>query len=72
MVHTNTFWENIEPYLASITEDHLQWLLPQETKDDEAFKIPKLGKHYLEVWAAEDHGNDDVCRRLARSVVVLV
>ncbi|KAF0421762.1 histone acetyltransferases subunit 3-domain-containing protein [Gigaspora margarita] len=54
-VAIKTFYEHIDTYIRDYTEEDIDFL---ESKgvfpldDDE--KIPKLGKHYLEVWAEEE------------------
>mgnify|MGYP001058140352 FL=1 len=50
----NPFWTTIEPYICTLTEEHLQWLIPKDIKDDPVFSIPRLGRHYTETWMLED------------------
>lgn len=52
-VLVTTFYTSIEPWLRPIKEEDIGFL--EYTGDEvEPFVIPKLGKHYSEVWAEED------------------
>ncbi|KAJ7144983.1 histone acetyltransferases subunit 3-domain-containing protein [Mycena crocata] len=48
-----TFYTSIEPYLRPIREEDIGFL--EHTGDEvEPYVMPKLGRHYLEVWAEQD------------------
>ncbi|KAK7035930.1 chromatin-remodeling complexes subunit ngg1 [Favolaschia claudopus] len=48
-----TFYTSIEPYLRPIREEDIGFL--QHTGDEvEPYIMPKLGRHYSEVWAEQD------------------
>ncbi|KAF9036885.1 histone acetyltransferases subunit 3-domain-containing protein [Panaeolus papilionaceus] len=50
-----TFYSSIESYIRPIKEEDLGFL--EYTADEvEPFIMPKLGRHYLEVWEDQDHG----------------
>ncbi|KIK52091.1 hypothetical protein GYMLUDRAFT_233775 [Collybiopsis luxurians FD-317 M1] len=52
-----TFYSSVEPYLKNIKEEDIGFL--EWTGDDiEPFVIPKLGRHYLEVWEEQDRLNE--------------
>nr|GAT56480.1 predicted protein [Mycena chlorophos] len=49
----STFYASVEPYLRTIREEDLGYL--EHTADEvEPFIMPKLGRHYLDVWAEQD------------------
>ncbi|KAF9077773.1 histone acetyltransferases subunit 3-domain-containing protein [Rhodocollybia butyracea] len=48
-----TFYSSIEPYLRTITEEDVGFL-EWEGDDIEPYVMPKLGKHYLDVWEEQD------------------
>jgi len=53
----NRFWALVEPYCQEITPEDLKVLedLMRGHEDDaEYHKVPSLGKHYAQKWAAED------------------
>ncbi|KAJ6500748.1 histone acetyltransferases subunit 3-domain-containing protein [Mycena sanguinolenta] len=48
-----TFYTSIEPYLRPIREEDIGFL--EHTGDEvEPFVMPRLGRHYLDVWAEQD------------------
>ncbi|KAJ6457063.1 histone acetyltransferases subunit 3-domain-containing protein [Mycena vitilis] len=48
-----TFYTSIEPYIRPIREEDVGFL--EHTGDDvEPYVMPKLGRHYLDVWAEQD------------------
>ncbi|KAF7353839.1 Chromatin-remodeling complexes subunit ngg1 [Mycena venus] len=48
-----TFYTSIEPYLRPIREEDVGFL--EHTGDEvEPYVMPKLGRHYLDVWAEQD------------------
>ncbi|KAJ7494378.1 histone acetyltransferases subunit 3-domain-containing protein [Mycena galericulata] len=48
-----TFYTSIEPYLRPIREEDIGFL--EHTGDEvEPYVMPKLGRHYLDVWAEQD------------------
>lgn len=50
----NSFHQSIEPWIRNIREEDIGWL--EHTGDEvEAFVIPKLGRHYLEIWREHDN-----------------
>ena len=50
-----------------VQNSHLQDLLPQgERTGDDSFTIPRLGRHYVEVWAGEDGVLEDLPRSAYR------
>ena len=50
-----TFHSSIEPYLRNIKEEDVGFL--EYTADEvEPYVMPKLGRHYLEVWEDQDMG----------------
>ncbi|KZT74031.1 hypothetical protein DAEQUDRAFT_285768 [Daedalea quercina L-15889] len=52
-VQVNTFYTSIEPWLRPIKEEDIGFL--EYSGDDvEPFIMPKLGRHYTEVWGEED------------------
>jgi transcriptional adapter 3 len=52
-VLVTTFYSSIEPYLRPIKEEDVGFL--EYTHDEvEPFVMPKLGRHYSEVWEEED------------------
>ena len=54
---TNRFWATVEPYCADITADDLKFLedlIHQHEDNADLYKVPSLGKHFAEKWAAED------------------
>lgn len=52
-VQVTTFYSSIEPYLRPIKEEDVGFL--EYTHDEvEPFVMPKLGRHYTEVWEEED------------------
>ena len=55
-VLVNTFYASIEPWLRPIKEEDIGFL---EFNGDEVepFVVPKLGRHYAEVWEEEDKAN---------------
>ncbi|KAF9546894.1 hypothetical protein CPC08DRAFT_699869 [Agrocybe pediades] len=51
----STFYTSVEPYLRNIKEEDVGFL--EYTADEvEPFVMPKLGRHYLEVWEDQDQG----------------
>ena len=49
----STFYTSIEPWLRGIREEDVGWL--EYTGDEvEPYVMPKLGRHYTEVWEEED------------------
>jgi len=52
-VAIKTFYDYVEPYVRDFKDEDVQFL---ETKGDDIapYKIPKLGRHYVEVWAEEE------------------
>jgi transcriptional adapter 3 len=49
----STFYTSIEPYLRPIREEDIGFL--EHTGDEvEPYVMPKLGRHYLDVWAEQD------------------
>lgn len=49
----NTFYTSIEPWIRNIKEEDIGFL--EYTADEvEPYIIPKLGRHYSEVWEEED------------------
>ncbi|CAG8514979.1 8712_t:CDS:10 [Diversispora eburnea] len=54
-VTIKTFYEYVEPYVRDYTQDDVEFL---ETKNEDVtpYIIPKLGRHYTEVWAEEERG----------------
>ncbi|KLO19629.1 hypothetical protein SCHPADRAFT_898578 [Schizopora paradoxa] len=52
-VPIGTFYTSIEPWLRPIKEEDVGWL--EFTADEvEPYIVPKLGRHYTEVWEEED------------------
>ncbi|PCH38632.1 hypothetical protein WOLCODRAFT_136374 [Wolfiporia cocos MD-104 SS10] len=52
-VQVNTFYSSIEPWIRNVKEEDIGFL--EHTGDDvEPFVMPKLGRHYSEVWEEED------------------
>ncbi|KAJ7221574.1 histone acetyltransferases subunit 3-domain-containing protein [Mycena pura] len=48
-----TFYSSIEPYVRPIREEDIGFL--EHTGDEvEPYVMPKLGRHYLDVWAEQD------------------
>jgi transcriptional adapter 3 len=48
-----TFYTSIEPYLRPIREEDIGFL--EHTGDEvEPYVLPRLGRHYLDVWAEQD------------------
>ncbi|KAJ7778782.1 histone acetyltransferases subunit 3-domain-containing protein [Mycena maculata] len=48
-----TFYTSIEPYLRPLREEDIGFL--EHTGDEvEPYVMPKLGRHYLDVWAEQD------------------
>ena len=47
------FWGWMEQFWAPLENVHLNLMRPS-TRTDSIFSIPRLGKHYLDKWAAED------------------
>ena len=48
-----TFYTSVEPWLRPIKEEDIGFL--EYTHDEvEPFVMPKLGRHYSEVWEEED------------------
>jgi transcriptional adapter 3 len=48
-----TFYTSIEPYIRPIREEDVGFL--EHTGDEvEPYVMPKLGRHYLDVWAEQD------------------
>ncbi|KAJ4482103.1 histone acetyltransferases subunit 3-domain-containing protein [Lentinula aciculospora] len=47
------FYSSVEPYLRAIKEEDVGFL-NWEGDDTEPYVMPKLGKHYLEVWEEQD------------------
>jgi transcriptional adapter 3 len=51
----NTYYSSIEPWIRPIKEEDVGFL--EWTGDEvESYVVPKLGRHYLEVWEEEDTG----------------
>ena len=53
----NRFWALVEPYCQEISPEDLKVLEDlMRSHEDEAeyHKVPSLGKHYSQKWAAED------------------
>ncbi|KDR81996.1 hypothetical protein GALMADRAFT_135378 [Galerina marginata CBS 339.88] len=51
----STFYTSIEPYIRNIKEEDVGFL--EYTGDEvEPYVMPKLGRHYLEVWEDQDQG----------------
>ncbi|KAF7294600.1 hypothetical protein MIND_00996600 [Mycena indigotica] len=49
----STFYTSVEPFLRPITEEDIGYL--EHTNDEvEPFIMPRLGRHYLDVWAEQD------------------
>lgn len=49
----STFYTSIEPYIRPIREEDVGFL--EHTGDEvEPYVMPKLGRHYLDVWAEQD------------------
>lgn len=54
-VTVSTFYTSIEPYTRNIKEEDVGFL--EYTGDEvEPFVMPKLGRHYLQVWEDQDMG----------------
>ncbi|KAF8626281.1 hypothetical protein AX15_004953 [Amanita polypyramis BW_CC] len=54
-IQIGSFYASIEPWLRPIREEDIGFL--EYTGDEvEPFIMPKLGRHYLEVWEGEDLG----------------
>lgn len=54
-VLVTTFYTSIEPYIRPIKEEDVGFL--EYTGDEvEPYVMPKLGRHYLEVWEDQDLG----------------
>ncbi|KAF9533678.1 histone acetyltransferases subunit 3-domain-containing protein [Crepidotus variabilis] len=54
-VLVTTFYSSIEPYIRPIKEEDVGFL--EYTGDEvEPYIMPKLGRHYLEVWEEQDMG----------------
>lgn len=54
-VTVSTFYASIEPYIRNIKEEDVGFL--EYTGDEvEPFVMPKLGRHYLEIWEDQDMG----------------
>lgn len=54
-IQVSSFYASIEPWLRPIREEDIGFI--EYTNDEvEPFIMPKLGRHYLEVWEAEDSG----------------
>ena len=54
-VLVTTFYSSIEPYIRPIKEEDVGYL--EYTGDEvEPYVMPKLGRHYLEVWEDQDMG----------------
>ncbi|KAJ3754183.1 histone acetyltransferases subunit 3-domain-containing protein [Lentinula raphanica] len=49
----NTFYASVEPYLRPIKEEDVGFL-SWEGDETEPYVMPKLGRHYLEVWEEQD------------------
>lgn len=55
----STFYTSIEPWIRSIKEEDIGFL--EYTSDEvEPYVMPKLGRHYSEVWEDEDIALDGV------------
>ncbi|CAG8439577.1 21304_t:CDS:2 [Rhizophagus irregularis] len=52
-VAIKTFYDYVEPYVRDFKDEDVQFL---EAKGDDItpYEIPKLGRHYVEVWAEEE------------------
>ncbi|KAF8955561.1 histone acetyltransferases subunit 3-domain-containing protein [Flammula alnicola] len=51
----STFYTSIEPYIRNIKEEDVGFM--EYTGDEvEPYVMPKLGRHYLEVWEEQDSG----------------
>ncbi|GLB35590.1 putative histone acetyltransferases subunit 3 [Lyophyllum shimeji] len=54
-IAVTTFYTSIEPWLRNIREEDVGFL--EHTGDEvEPYILPKLGRHYLEVWEDQDAG----------------
>lgn len=54
-IQVSSFYASVEPWLRPIREEDVGFL--DYTGDEvEPFILPKLGRHYLEVWETEDSG----------------
>lgn len=54
-ITVTTFYASIEPWIRSIREEDVGFL--EYTGDEvEPYVMPKLGRHYLEVWEDQDAG----------------
>ncbi|KAJ3509199.1 hypothetical protein NLJ89_g5350 [Agrocybe chaxingu] len=54
-VLVTTFYTSIEPYIRNIKEEDVGFL--EYTGDEvEPYVMPKLGRHYLEIWEDQDNG----------------
>lgn len=54
-IQSTTFYSSVEPYIRNIKEEDVGFL--EYTGDEvEPFVMPKLGRHYLEVWDDQDAG----------------
>ena len=51
----STFYTSIEPWIRNIREDDIGFL--EHTGDEvEPFILPKLGRHYQDIWDDNDNG----------------
>ncbi|KDQ18650.1 hypothetical protein BOTBODRAFT_171450 [Botryobasidium botryosum FD-172 SS1] len=55
-VPTVTFWKEVEGWTKPVGEEDIAWLGFDES-DTDPFLIPKLGRHYTEVWEDEETGD---------------
>ncbi|KAF8061748.1 histone acetyltransferases subunit 3-domain-containing protein [Lyophyllum atratum] len=54
-ITVHTFYSSIEPWMRPIREEDVGFL--EHTNDEvEPYVLPKLGRHYLEVWEDQDAG----------------
>ena len=50
-----TFYSSVEPFMRNIKEEDVGFL--EYTGDEvEPYVMPKLGRHYLDVWEDQDMG----------------